>query len=120
MAVTTQSVLDPKLWPADVNYCAYFSDGDLWLENLAKRDSVRLTHDVSDKTFAGFPNYCMQEEFDRFTGYYWLPKSKQTNPKLGYIVYEVVDETGVNEMNFVSLGFLKTVYFVFYIIQRRF
>ena len=47
----------------------------------------------------------MQEEFDRFTGYYWLPKSKQTNPKVGYIVYEVVDETGVNEMNFVSLGF---------------
>ena len=35
-AVGNQSVLDPKLWPADVNYCAYFSEGDLWLENLAK------------------------------------------------------------------------------------
>lgn len=34
--VGNQSVLDPKLWPADVNYCAYFSEGDLWLQNLAK------------------------------------------------------------------------------------
>ena len=63
---------------------------------------MRLTHEESEKTFAGFPNYCMQEEFDRFTGYYWLDKAKQSNPKVGYIVYEVVDETGVNELNFVS------------------
>ena len=35
-AVGNHSILDPKLWPADVNYCAYFSEGDLWLQNLAK------------------------------------------------------------------------------------
>ena len=85
--------------PRHPNICAYHSAGDLWVQDITKSttDVIRVTTEAKDKVFAGFPPYCVLEEFDRYTGYYWSPAGNET----GKIVYEVVDESRVNE--FVSI-----------------
>ena len=51
---------------------------------------LRITHESSAKKFAGFPSFCILEEFDRYTGYYWL---KTNDPTKGKIVYEGLSQT---------------------------
>ena len=51
---------------------------------------LRITNESSAKKFAGFPSFCILEEFDRYTGYYWL---KTNDPKKGKIVYEGLSQT---------------------------
>jgi len=94
-------IIDPKISPDNQNICAYYSQNDLYVQDLTKdADSVlRITHESSAKKFAGFPSFCILEEFDRYTGYYWL---KTNDPTKGKIVYEVVDESSVNEYVTVS------------------
>lgn len=59
-------------------------------------DSVlRITHESSAKKFAGFPSFCILEEFDRYTGYYWL---KTNDPTKGKIVYEGLSQTLFREI----------------------
>ena len=70
--------------------CAYclFLTGD---ENLA-----------SDPVSSGVPSFVVQEEFDRYTGYWWEPAGYQGDDTDGMaiektyrILYEEVDESGV-------------------------
>ncbi|EME28790.1 dipeptidyl-peptidase [Galdieria sulphuraria] len=91
----SEGYLDPK-WSPDGRYISFIRDGDIWL--LCVNDSLetRLTfseHNVS----CGVAEYIMQEEFDRFTGYWWSPSLVYLSTNLSYycILYLEVDQSMV-------------------------
>lgn len=54
--------------------------GDVWLTHSDTGEEVRLTHCkkdaeslADDPLTAGLPSYVTQEEFNRFTGFWWRP-----------------------------------------------
>ncbi|KAL7993024.1 hypothetical protein Chor_017280, partial [Crotalus horridus] len=59
---------------------------------------VSLSSVLDDPKSAGVATFVIQEEFDRFTGYWWCPTSCQEGPegwKTLRILYEEVDESEV-------------------------
>ena len=53
---------------------------------------------ASDPVSSGVPSFVVQEEFDRYTGYWWEPASNhgnQTGSSVYRILYEEVDESSV-------------------------
>lgn len=72
----------------------FFSNSEkIHFYEIHKKDAdsvLRITHESSAKKFAGFPSFCILEEFDRYTGYYWL---KTNDPTKGKIVYEGLSQT---------------------------
>ena len=61
---------------------AYISESDIWVTHTLSGHEERLTfaHDgrrsfADDPLSAGLPSYVMQEEFSRYQGYWWQPKS---------------------------------------------
>ena len=56
---------------------AFVCNGDLWLHNSGIDQEVRLTYchrgEGSSAITAGLPAYITQEEFSRFTGFWWRP-----------------------------------------------
>lgn len=78
-----------------------FEKSDLIKTRNKDADSVlRITHESSAKKFAGFPSFCILEEFDRYTGYYWL---KTNDPTKGKIVYEGLSQTLFRKMTNVKV-----------------
>lgn len=82
------AALDPQICPSNSDLTAYASGGDLWVTHAISGHSERLTyaHD-SQRTFAedplsaGLPSYVMQEEFNRYQGFWWQPKSEGIRKK---------------------------------------
>lgn len=77
------AALDPQICPDNSDLIAYVSGGDIWVTHTLSGDSERLTfaHDgrkvfAEDPLSAGVPSYVMQEEFSRYQGYWWQPKSE--------------------------------------------
>ncbi|KAL7980195.1 hypothetical protein Chor_001463 [Crotalus horridus] len=78
--------MDPKICPADPNWIAFIHSNDIWISNLATKEEWRLTfvHKElasieEDPKSAGVATFVLQEEFDRYTGYWWCPAAE---PKL--------------------------------------
>lgn len=77
-----RGALDPQVCPDNSELIAYISSGDIWVVNMMSGQCKRLTntHDdnksLSDNPLsAGVPSYVMQEEFSRYQGFWWQPKS---------------------------------------------
>ena len=51
---------------------------------------------------AGLPSYIMQEEFNRYTGFWWCPVLDQYDPNYTYILYEQTDESEVKKIQITS------------------
>ncbi|CAK9800355.1 Dipeptidyl peptidase 9 [Anthophora quadrimaculata] len=103
---TLGAKLCPQICPWNNALIAHTCSGDLYLSHSITGSFVRLTHarkggrSLSDDPLtAGTPSYVMQEEFTRYTGYWWQPKS---NDGIYRIVYEEVDESDVNIFCFPS------------------
>ena len=62
---------------------------NLWLFDLETNKEIQLTN-TSDPVKSGVPSYAVQEEFNRYTGYWWSPV-KEVNPD-GSVVYRIVYE----------------------------
>ncbi|CAG5112768.1 Oidioi.mRNA.OKI2018_I69.chr2.g6946.t1.cds [Oikopleura dioica] len=96
--------MDPKLCPGDVNYMAFYRNGNLWLQNIEKvGEIVQLTNAGQENidfkgVYAGWVNYLIQEEFDRYSGYYWQDTASRTQR----IVYEVSDESELETLTYVN------------------
>ncbi|KAG5343681.1 DPP9 peptidase, partial [Acromyrmex charruanus] len=97
---TTGAKLCPQICPWNNALIAHTCSGDLYLSHSITGSSVRLTHArkggrslVDDPLTAGTPSYVMQEEFTRYIGYWWQPKSMFDG--IYRIVYEEVDESDV-------------------------
>ncbi|XP_015598868.1 dipeptidyl peptidase 9 isoform X2 [Cephus cinctus] len=96
---TSGAKLCPQICPWNNALVAHTCSGDLHLSHSITGSSVRLTHArkggrslADDPLTAGTPSYVMQEEFTRYVGYWWQPKS---NDGIYRIVYEEVDESDV-------------------------
>ncbi|XP_065669799.1 dipeptidyl peptidase 9 isoform X2 [Hydra vulgaris] len=97
------SKMDTKMCPCNPNILSFIDHGDIWVVNTLGGSEMRLTF-VRDSSreealSAGVPAYVTQEEFDRFTGYWWEPVYHQDNGSMQMyrILYEVVDERAVEE-----------------------
>ncbi|XP_078040146.1 dipeptidyl peptidase 9 [Augochlora pura] len=105
-AATSGAKLCPQICPWNNALIAYTCSGDLYLSHSVTGSSLRLTHArkggrnlTDDPRTAGTPSYVMQEEFARYTGYWWQPKS---DDGMYRIVYEEVDESDVKIFCFPS------------------
>lgn len=95
--------IDAKFCPSDPQLLAFVRDDDLWVLHRPLGREVRLTntaardHSVPRGMSAGKPSYIVQEEFDRFTGYWWLSTPAADNSQC--ILFEEVDERDVDVLS---------------------
>lgn len=102
------AALTPSLCPWAPEVVAHAAKGDVWLAGSTLRRPTRLTYAckghepdrlADDPKQAGVPCYVTQEEFSRYTGFWWQPKSDDDTYR---IVYEEVDESDVKIFSFPS------------------
>uniref|UniRef100_A0A7N6BTW1 dipeptidyl-peptidase IV n=1 Tax=Anabas testudineus TaxID=64144 RepID=A0A7N6BTW1_ANATE len=96
--------MDPKICPGEPDFIAFINNNDLWIANIKTSEERRLTYChkgldniKDDPKSAGVATFVIQEEFDRFTGYWWSPSAVEDSNggKTVYLLYEEVDETEV-------------------------
>ncbi|XP_072173545.1 dipeptidyl peptidase 9-like [Diadema setosum] len=106
--------MDAKLCPTNSNLLAFINQNDLWVSDTVGGEERRLTfvhlglpNIADDPKSAGVTSYIIQEEFDRYTGYWWqpsIPDEQQTERPVFRILYEEVDEGEVEILNIVAPG----------------
>ncbi|XP_043933383.1 dipeptidyl peptidase 8 [Protopterus annectens] len=104
--------MDPKICPADPTYVSFIHNNDIWLSNIEAGEERRLTfvHEGLPNTenspkSAGIATYVLQEEFNRYTGYWWCPEAEQTSAhgeRILRILYEENDESNVEVIHVAS------------------
>ncbi|XP_063651227.1 dipeptidyl peptidase 8 isoform X16 [Pan troglodytes] len=91
--------MDPKLCPADPDWIAFIHSNDIWISNIVTREERRLTYVHNelanmeeDARSAGVATFVLQEEFDRYSGYWWCPKAETStaNPKVTFKMSEIM------------------------------
>jgi dipeptidyl-peptidase 9 len=77
---------------------SYILNDNLWIQDLSSKKEVQLTK-TKDPIKSGVPSYAVQEEFNRYTGYWWQPvKQINSDGSITYrIVYEEVDDSIVDQ-----------------------
>lgn len=100
------AALAPQICPHNSDLVAYISCSDIWVTHTTSGHNQRLTYArdgrrsaADDPLTAGVPSYVMQEEFSRYQGFWWQPKS---DDQIYRIVYEEVDESDVFLFTFPS------------------
>lgn len=78
---TNETKMDSKLCPCNSNLAAFIHRNDIWVSNLETGQELRLTHanngstnPIEETLSAGVASFVAQEEFDRYTGYWWQPQ----------------------------------------------
>ncbi len=70
------------------------------MQDLVTKRFYQLTN-TENPVKSGVPSYAVQEEFNRYTGYWWQP-SAQTNVHESTctyrIIYEEIDDSGVDQI----------------------
>uniref|UniRef100_A0A5F9DA66 dipeptidyl-peptidase IV n=1 Tax=Oryctolagus cuniculus TaxID=9986 RepID=A0A5F9DA66_RABIT len=103
--------MDPKLCPADPDWIAFIHSNDIWISNIVTREERRLTYVHNelanmeeDPRSAGVATFVLQEEFDRYSGYWWCPEAEATpsGGKILRILYEENDESEVEIIHVTS------------------
>ncbi|KAM6948816.1 dipeptidyl peptidase 9 isoform 2-T2 [Aplochiton taeniatus] len=96
--------MDPKICPGEPDFIAFINNNDLWMAHIKTAQEKRLTfchkgmdNVKEDPKSAGVATFVIQEEFDRFTGYWWSPSAVEDpdGGKTLHLLYEEVDETDV-------------------------
>lgn len=101
--------LNHHMCPQNPDLVAYVYNSDLWLYHIKMLTEVRLTYArkgssslVSDPLSAGIPSYVIQEEFNRYNGYWWQPTRSSNEENVYRILYEEVDESDVEILHLPS------------------
>uniref|UniRef100_A0A7N8WUN4 dipeptidyl-peptidase IV n=1 Tax=Mastacembelus armatus TaxID=205130 RepID=A0A7N8WUN4_9TELE len=96
--------MDPKICLGDSNFIGFIRNNDIWVTSIETGEERRLTYchkgidnPKEDPKSAGVATFVTQEEFDRFTGYWWSPVAREESDggKTLQILYEEVDESEV-------------------------
>uniref|UniRef100_A0A7N8X8L9 dipeptidyl-peptidase IV n=1 Tax=Mastacembelus armatus TaxID=205130 RepID=A0A7N8X8L9_9TELE len=90
--------MDPKICLGDSNFIGFIRNNDIWVTSIETGEERRLTYcHKEDPKSAGVATFVTQEEFDRFTGYWWSPVAREESDggKTLQILYEEVDESEV-------------------------
>lgn len=103
----TGKQLDPKLALSNPNLLAYIRDNNIWLQtgelNSVGSSTTQLTFaDSAAGQLAGVAEFAVQEEFDRYTGYWWSPTG-------ACIAYLSVDESAVPNFSIQQPGLTGSV-----------
>lgn len=103
--------IDAKFSP-DGTMVSFVCGGDIYVHHIATHQQVRLTHSARTPGItAGVAEYIMQEEFDRYTGYWWYHGSNDEDDGSGEsrhqyrIAYLEVDERDVPIVKIAGGGF---------------
>uniref|UniRef100_A0A3P9J7H9 dipeptidyl-peptidase IV n=1 Tax=Oryzias latipes TaxID=8090 RepID=A0A3P9J7H9_ORYLA len=100
--------MDPKICPGDPEFIGFINNNDIWVTNIETGEEKRLTfchkgaeNPKDDPRSAGVATFVTQEEFDRFTGYWWSPVAHEEpdGGKTLQILYEEVDESEVETIH---------------------
>ncbi|KAI8918855.1 peptidase S9B, partial [Entophlyctis helioformis] len=90
--------LDAKLGGRDGNQIAFIRDRDIWVASLDGHE-IQLTFSTKPAVSNGVAEYVMQEEFRRYTGYWWRPSPPNADGHRGNgserILYMETDESNV-------------------------
>ena len=96
------------------NLYSFFRDGEIFLSNNINPEikdgenakEFQITNSKINGKRAGEAEYIIQEEFDRFTGYWWSDDSQSIsqNTKLLQVLYIEVDESKVKEYQIPESG----------------
>ncbi|XP_022085596.1 dipeptidyl peptidase 9-like [Acanthaster planci] len=108
--------MDPKFCPFNSGLVSFINNSDLWVTNTNTGEEKRLTfahkglqNIAKDPKSAGVATYIVQEEFDRYTGYWWQPQPTDLVPGTGKttfrILYEEVDESEVEILHIVNSSY---------------
>jgi len=88
-------------WSPDAMAVSYVKRNEIWVSSLGGEE-VRLTY-ATDRSHcsAGVAEFIMQEEFDRYTGYWWAPVTSAggTRQQQHRILYCEVDESSVRDFH---------------------
>ncbi|KAM9384560.1 dipeptidyl peptidase 9-like [Pholidichthys leucotaenia] len=104
MSQSSGTRMDPKICPADPKIIGFINNNDIWVTSIETLEERRLTfchkginNPKEDPKSAGVATFVTQEEFDRFTGYWWSPAAhgEPDGCKTLQILYEEVDESEV-------------------------
>eukprot|EP00126_Sphaerothecum_destruens_P007456 Sdes_comp19860_c0_seq1m12114 len=90
--------MDLKPSPSDFHLVCFVRKGDLWLINLRNSQEQRLTFTAENGIFSGVAEFIIQEEFDRYSGYWWQPVTCGA-PHKSRIAYIQVDEKCVEKFH---------------------
>lgn len=97
--------MDPKVCPGDPSFIGFINNNDIWVTGVKTGEERRLTfcHKgigslKEDPKSAGVATFVTQEEFDRFSGYWWCPAAREESDggKTLQILFEEVDESEVD------------------------
>jgi dipeptidyl-peptidase 9 len=95
--------IDPKICPQNSDLIAYTCGNDIYVTHSISGHDQRLTFSHggkrNDPVSAGVPSYVMQEEFNRYEGFWWQPA---TSDGIYRICFEEVDESDVSIYTFPS------------------
>ncbi|EDO46612.1 predicted protein [Nematostella vectensis] len=107
-----EAKLDAKICPCDANIVAFIHRNDIWIVNISTGEEKRLTNTnggsanaMDEPLSAGVASFIAQEEFDRYTGYWWQPKltvDETNRTRIYRILYEEVDESPVEVLHIIS------------------
>eukprot|EP01135_Chromosphaera_perkinsii_P009554 Nk52_evm4s1810 gene=Nk52_evmTU4s1810 len=88
--------MDFKFCPYNSNIVSFIKDNEIWVSDLESSETLRLTHATESGKMAGVAEFIIQEEFDRYTGYWWQPNDGSGTMR---ILYVEVDESHVECFN---------------------
>jgi dipeptidyl-peptidase-4 len=88
--------VDAKVSPKG-GFVSYVRDQNLYIKPLAGGAETALTTEGKDTLSFGIAEFVVQEELDRFTGYWWSPDESR-------IVYTRVDESTVDVVPRADIG----------------
>lgn len=101
------SRIDAKL-SSNGTLVSFIRDDDLWVQSVATLEETRVTFakngsssEGAGRRASGVAEYCMQEEFDRYTGYWWSPVVEDGVQRALYVN---VDETHVTTYHIPTAG----------------
>ncbi|CAH8659698.1 unnamed protein product [Dicrocoelium dendriticum] len=100
--------LQPRLCPFNDRLIACVTNGQLTVGDADTNTWVQLTHGSSESGISfGMPSYVVQEEFDRYVGFWWQPTTSTASVtpqgrRVYRILYEVVDERAVQLVHLLS------------------
>lgn len=102
--VTTcaKGAIDIKICPFNSNIISYVLEDNLWIQDLTSKTEIKLTH-TEAPVKSGVPSYAVQEEFNRYSGYWWYPANQfnEDGSATYRLVYEETDESDV-EMTYIT------------------
>ncbi|KAK9722351.1 hypothetical protein K7432_002739 [Basidiobolus ranarum] len=92
--------MDPKIGGRNRDLVAYVKQRDIWVSTMSGQE-IQLTfcgNSDDSGISCGTPEFVMQEEFDRFSGFYWAPSTAACTDSLERILYLQVSESNVENM----------------------